>query len=514
MLDAAFESYTEDFCVLCHGSDIPTEGSHHGEILYDPFNPPQCVLCHGDLVDNIDDGHDIPTYESTLVTPTSSLGDGLPLNSRGNGAGACDYCHDDDGLSPPLILTNLELHHGTGLASDETNCGMCHDPTVPFSYQFRICQECHGADSLHNIQVDSNGDGIVGIGTEDAGYGHVGRDAGPGDSDCWGCHGFAEVSLPYPGEYPDDHPLYYDEYVEADCRFCHEYNDTPPDRHHVLYGNDLASRTNAPYSTLGTDIYVCLSCHGTSFVVVRDCLVCHTEDIDYDSDGFTDGKERSIGTDPTDDDTDDDTILDGADNCPLTANVDQEDSDGDGSGNICDECSLDPNKLESGDCGCGFEDTDSDGDGTADCIDECPYDPDKIEYGICGCGFEDIDSDTDGVFDCNDSCPSEDASGFDANQDGCIDTTSGLSDAVDTLVDEGVIDTTIADSLSSVVDNANKSADKENICSAINQLEAFKNRINAQRGKKISNEAADELIVYANNVISGLLAQLPAGESC
>jgi hypothetical protein len=29
------------------------------------------------------------------------------------------------------------------------------------------------------------------VGGELAGYGHVGRDAGPGDSDCWGCHGFA-----------------------------------------------------------------------------------------------------------------------------------------------------------------------------------------------------------------------------------------------------------------------------------------------------------------------------------
>jgi hypothetical protein len=49
---------------------------------------------------------------------------------------------------------------------------------------------CHGPDSLHNIQAESgNGGGVV-VGGELAGYGHVGRDAGPGDSDCWGCHGF------------------------------------------------------------------------------------------------------------------------------------------------------------------------------------------------------------------------------------------------------------------------------------------------------------------------------------
>ncbi len=34
------------------------------------------------------------------------------------------------------------------------------------------------------------------VGGEYAGYGHVGRDAGPGDSDCWGCHGFAQKAAP------------------------------------------------------------------------------------------------------------------------------------------------------------------------------------------------------------------------------------------------------------------------------------------------------------------------------
>jgi hypothetical protein len=33
------------------------------------------------------------------------------------------------------------------------------------------------------------------VGGENAGYGHVGRDAGPTDSDCWGCHGFAQAAL-------------------------------------------------------------------------------------------------------------------------------------------------------------------------------------------------------------------------------------------------------------------------------------------------------------------------------
>ena len=65
-----------------------------------------CVSCHGDIVDNMNDGHYIPTYPISPDTPSSSDGDGLPLNSRGNGAGACNYCHDDDGLAVPLIQKN------------------------------------------------------------------------------------------------------------------------------------------------------------------------------------------------------------------------------------------------------------------------------------------------------------------------------------------------------------------------------------------------------------------------
>jgi len=53
-----------------------------------------------------------------------------------------------------------------------------------------VCEECHGPESLHNIQADSNNDGKIEPGKELAGYGHVGKDNGPGDSDCWGCHGF------------------------------------------------------------------------------------------------------------------------------------------------------------------------------------------------------------------------------------------------------------------------------------------------------------------------------------
>jgi hypothetical protein len=91
----------------------------------------------------------------------------------------------------------MELHHGTNLADFGNKCVWCHDFGLPFDEQIRVCEGCHGPGSLHNIQADSpnpNNIGTLVVGGEDAGYGHVGRDAGAGDSDCWGCHGFAMSS--------------------------------------------------------------------------------------------------------------------------------------------------------------------------------------------------------------------------------------------------------------------------------------------------------------------------------
>jgi hypothetical protein len=182
-------------CTQCHNTTSP----HHQTALADAGD---CVACHGDLVDNRDDGHYIPTYSPSLVTPTRSVGDGLPLNDRGNGAGACNYCHDDDGLIEPVILTNQQLHHGINLEDFGNRCDWCHDFAAPFEEQIRTCEGCHGPDSLHNIQADSPNPANIGtlvVGGEDAGYGHVGRDAGPDDSDCWGCHGFAMAFAPGSG---------------------------------------------------------------------------------------------------------------------------------------------------------------------------------------------------------------------------------------------------------------------------------------------------------------------------
>ncbi len=180
-------------CTVCH-----TSNAHHRTPAAKNHD---CVSCHGNIVNNMNDGHYVPSYPISDVTPAVNHGDGLPLNNRGNGAGACNYCHDDDGLPTPIIEDNGDLHHATTYALDGAlDCLVCHEILDPLS--IRTCERCHGPDSLHNIQADSPNPsnlGMIVVGGEDPGYGHVGRDFAPGDSDCWGCHGFSVASAPNSG---------------------------------------------------------------------------------------------------------------------------------------------------------------------------------------------------------------------------------------------------------------------------------------------------------------------------
>lgn len=249
-------------------------------------------------------------------------------------------------------------------------------------------------------------------------------------------------------------------------------------------------------------------------------------------------------------DLDGDGVPDGQDNCPENHNPKQIDSDGDGQGNPCDPCPSDPHNDVDKDGICGDVDncestfnpdqadidhdgigdacdtcTDTDGDTYGNpgypsntCVeDNCPdvYNPSQEDYDSDGIGDVcDPDDDNDGISDDQDSCPYEDSTGFDADRDGCIDTFSGLFELLDTLVTEGVIAEEMQKSLTTKVGNAEKSSDKENLCAATNQLKAFKHEVNAQRGKKISDEAADLVVEYADNLIETLWAKLPPGETC
>ena len=283
-------------CTVCHTGDSP----HHetADALAG-----DCVSCHGDLVDNFDDGHYIPAYAPSLVTPSpqaevcSISGDscaddsyctedacavtgtlcvvdadcGIPLfcedsgiacvdeydcdpgTCRNDGSiechndgdcvtagvggdcrreepclgpnvcvvegepcvtsetpqpGGCNYCHDagTDTASGLEIVDNHDTHHGasvrTVLPGETSRCYTCHTHEGYRANDIRKCEICHGPESLHNIQVDGDGDCCVNVGEEPYGYGHVGADDPGGDSDCWGCHGFSVAGLTAPGSGP------------------------------------------------------------------------------------------------------------------------------------------------------------------------------------------------------------------------------------------------------------------------------------------------------------------------
>jgi hypothetical protein len=83
---------------------------------------------------------------------------------------------------------------------------------------------------------------------------------------------------------------------------------------------------------------------------------------------------------------------------------------------------------------------------------------------------------------------------------------------VQTLVDSGAIDQTMQNSLMSKIDAATASSTAENICAAVNQLDALANQVEAQTGKKISAEASALLLSYIANVQAGL--QSGSGVTC
>ncbi|MEW6599784.1 MAG: hypothetical protein AB1499_02325 [Nitrospirota bacterium] len=197
-MTSTFDTFRD--CLYCH-HQVPNDASVHH--LTQPARDADCKHCHGSVVNNIGDGHIISTYQPSMVTPKPSGGTGLPLNSEGNGAGACTYCHSTGtGTTSPgtdigtgiLVYRNFTTHHTTVISTDLDKCSRCHDMQIPKEYYIRVCEGCHGYQSLHNIQVDSDGDGTITPGMEMPFYGHIGN-----NDDCWGCHGFSASSAPGTG---------------------------------------------------------------------------------------------------------------------------------------------------------------------------------------------------------------------------------------------------------------------------------------------------------------------------
>jgi len=131
---------------------------------------------------------------------------------------------------------------------------------------------------------------------------------------------------------------------------------------------------------------------------------------------------RSSDGDGCDTDDDNDTILDAADNCPIVANTDQLDSNGNGLGDACDG--------------------DFDGDGILDAADNCRQIANADQADLDGDGqgdLCDLDDDGDGVLDSADACPTTVGSGADGCPNGNEDvgTDTGSDTGADTGSDGG-----------------------------------------------------------------------------
>lgn len=204
-------------------------------------------------------------------------------------------------------------------------------------------------------------------------------------------------------------------------------------------------------------------------VVIDDFVIDGTpaDDDDDDNDGVLDVDDNCPLTsnadqlntdgdamgDVCDEDDDNDGVLDVNDNCPLTANPNQEDSDGDGIGDVCEDPNdSDGDGVANADDNCpdvanadqadtdGDDigdvcDNDDDNDTIIDAIDNCPliFNPDQLDTDGDGIGDVcDRDDDDDGVFDVDDNCPLiANPNQEDTDNDGTGDVCDSSADDLD-----------------------------------------------------------------------------------
>ena len=185
-------------CIQCHNgtawsrnpSEVNISRPHHNTTEAQTRQCGNTTGCHGGYVDNYDDGHYIPPYPVSLVTPNATYN--VYNATSGRYWGGCWACHQANSSISPIILSNSNTHHNElikvtgGPSNSGALCTWCHGETPgqpDIVLGIRFCEQCHSVGTIHNIQYNYENNGPLG-------YGHINN-----NWDCWGCHAFWDAGV-------------------------------------------------------------------------------------------------------------------------------------------------------------------------------------------------------------------------------------------------------------------------------------------------------------------------------
>lgn len=110
-------------CINCHNGsafyankNVIAGRPHH--INTNDAKNRNCKACHGSFVDSYNDGHYVPLYNKSEITPTTNF---KVFNATsGRYWGGCFACHQPSAATSPNILSNKDNHHGEILGATQT----------------------------------------------------------------------------------------------------------------------------------------------------------------------------------------------------------------------------------------------------------------------------------------------------------------------------------------------------------------------------------------------------------